>query len=223
MSKVLKKAKSFSLSADVLSHIGKQTNQSAYIENLVLLEMEGLVLSQKAAQILAEYRALSGEEPEHVVLKFIRKRIDLLKKNLISLEANPEMLPEIRVGSAFFKLNKSFEKLVAENRDREFDDKIAITFNTLFKDSHCNQEAIRRWIHAHQSKLDDYHRSLGISNPADHNRLSGVRLRVNRQKKLKQEERAKQQLAPETLALLPFTLDPMEKEIVARDNLAQDS
>lgn len=177
-----KTTKSFSFSKEIADHLDQQDRKSAYVEGLVKADLKGRILSSDTAKVLTQYQDLFGEKPDAFMRNFLQKRIAKLQQNVATLQNNPDVLSKIRVGSAFYKLNLAFDKLVRDNL--VCDPKMAITFNTLFKESKCNHQAIRRWIHANQGRLDDYHASIGISNPAQHNRQGGV---INRVRRLKQE------------------------------------
>lgn len=177
-----KTTKSFSFSDVIFAHIDQKERKSAYVEGLVRADLEGRILSSDTAKVLAQYKHLFGEDPDAFMVTFLQKRMAKFQANLHAMSENPAVMTKVRVGSAFYKLNLAFDKLVRDNL--VCDPKMAITFNTLFKESKCNHQAIRRWIHANQGRLDDYHASIGISNPAQHNRQGGV---INRVRRLKQE------------------------------------
>ena len=115
-----------------------------------------------------------------------------IESNLVTLKNKLPAEVKNKVGGAFLKLNRAYDALVEENAQR--DNKMAITFNLLFAKTACNHQAIRRWLKANRAGLDEYHLSVGITDPAVHNRQMGVLKRIQKYK----EQAARHESGEET-------------------------
>jgi hypothetical protein len=49
----------------------------------------------------------------------------------------------------------------------------AITASLLKREFAIHDEAIKAFFEQHQPEIEDYHQSIGVSNPRSHNRQSG--------------------------------------------------
>jgi hypothetical protein len=174
----------FVLNEELIRYVQTVPNRSAFARDLIYAHLNGQMMQPETADLLRTYQNLFGEEPEAVIRKVLRKRIAKIENNLISLKNKLPGEVKNRVGGAFLKLNRIYEELVEENEKLE--NKRAITFNLLFDKTRCNHQAIRRWLKANREMLDQYHLSVGITNPAVHNRQMGVLKRIQRQKEQSQ-------------------------------------
>jgi hypothetical protein len=170
----------FVLNEELIAYVHTFPNRSAFARDLITAHLNGQVMNPETAEMLKTYKNLFGEEPEDVIQKVLRKRMAKIESNLVSLKDKMPGEVKNRVGGAFLKLNRAYEALVEENAQRE--NKMAITFNLLFAKTACNHQAIRRWLKANREGLEVYHLSVGITDPAVHNRQMGVLKRIQRQK-----------------------------------------
>jgi hypothetical protein len=170
----------FVLNEELIAYVHTFPNRSAFARDLITAHLNGQVMKPETAEMLKQYKNLFGEEPEDVIQKVLRKRMAKIESNLVSLKDKLPGEVKNRVGGAFLKLNRAYEELVEENTQLE--NKLAITFNLLFSKTACNHQAIRRWLKANGEMLDAYHQSIGITDPAVHNRQMGVLKRIQRQR-----------------------------------------
>lgn len=170
----------FVLNEELIAYVRTFPNRSAFARDLITAHLNGQVMKPETAEMLKQYKNLFGEEPEDVIQKVLRKRMAKIESNLVSLKDKLPGEVKNKVGGAFLKLNRAYEELVEDNAQLE--NKMAITFNLLFSKTACNHQAIRRWLKANREMLDVYHQSIGITDPAVHNRQMGVLKRIQRQR-----------------------------------------
>jgi len=187
--KTKKHNKTFSLSPDDVAFLESVDRKSAFLGMLLEGYRKGQFIQAETAELLMKYKALFGADPEDVMKKILLRRVERIEKNMEALKDSAPADVKNRVGGAFLKLNRAYDALVAENE--ELKNKLAITFGLMFKKTGCNHQSIRGWIRANKERLDAYHLSIGISDPAIHNRQVGVIKRVKWQKA--DAEKAKQE------------------------------
>lgn len=188
-----KQNKTFALSQKVIGVLEGIQAKSAFVEELIVGSTQGRFISKETADIMTEYKSLFGADPEKVVQLYFSKRISKIKGNMVSLKDSPREEVKNKVGGAFLKLNQAFHDLVTENESLK--DKLGITFGLLFKKTGCNHSSVRNWLRAHKASLDEYHASVGIVDPASHNRQLGVLKRIAKfeeKTKLKDKEAKKE-------------------------------
>jgi hypothetical protein len=171
-----KKNKTFALSQQAVGLLESVQAKSAFVEELIIGNGQGRFISQETAGVMKEYQNIFGADPEQVIQTYLAKRVSKIKMNLQSLKESPREEVKNKVGGAFLKLNQAFHDLISENETLK--DKRAITFGLLFKKTGCNHGSIRNWLRANKDALAEYHNSLGISDPASHNRHLGVLKRI---------------------------------------------
>ena len=172
--------KTFSLSPDDVAFLDSVDRKSAFLGTLLAGYRQGQFIGAETAELLRKYKTLFGADPEDVIRKILARRIERIENNMNALKEAAPAEVKNRVGGAFLKLNRAYEELVAQNETLE--NKQAITFGLMFKQTGCNHQSIRGWIRANKERLDEYHRSLGITDPAIHNRQIGVIKRVKWQR-----------------------------------------
>lgn len=172
--------KTFSLSPDDVVFLESVDRKSAFLGMLLEGYRHGQFMRAETAELLKKYKALFGVEPEEVIRKILTRRIEKIQDNMEALKDSAPADVKNRVGGAFLKLNRAYEELVAENEGLE--NKLAITFGLMFKKTGCNHQSIRGWIRANKERLDEYHQSIGITDPSIHNRQVGVIKRVQKQR-----------------------------------------
>ena len=172
--------KTFSLNPDDVAFLESVDRKSAFLGILLEGYRQGQFMTAETAELLKKYKALFGAEPEEVIRKILTRRIEKIKDNMEALKDSSPADVKNRVGGAFLKLNRAYEELVAENEGLE--NKLAITFGLMFKKTGCNHQSIRGWIRANKERLDEYHQSIGITDPSIHNRQVGVIKRVQKQR-----------------------------------------
>ena len=177
--------KTCSLNPQVVHFLDSVDRKSAFMNEIITGYEHGRFIREETAQLLKKHHALFGADPEDTLCKILLKRIQKIESNMESLKDSAPADVKNRVGGAFLKLNRAYEALVAENKERER--KQAITFGLLFKKTGCNHQSIRGWIRANKEGLEAYHQSMGIHDPAIHNRQMGVIKRVERLKKTREE------------------------------------
>lgn len=181
--------KTFSLNPDDVAFLESVDRKSAFLGMLLEGYRQGQFMRAETAELLKKYKALFGVEPEEVIRKILTRRIEKIQDNMEALKDSSPADVKNRVGGAFLKLNRAYEELVSENEGLE--NKLAITFGLMFKKTGCNHQSIRGWIRANKERLDEYHQSIGITDPSIHNRQVGVIKRVQKQRneaeQLKQE------------------------------------
>jgi hypothetical protein len=173
----------FVLSDELVNYVHTFPNRSAFMRDLINAHLNGQVMKPETAEMLKNYQNLFGEEPEAVIRKVLQKRMAKIESNLVTLKNKLPAEVKNKVGGAFLKLNRAYDALVEENAQRE--NKMAITFNLLFSKTACNHQAIRRWLKANREGLEAYHLSVGITDPAVHNRQMGVLKRIQKHKEQK--------------------------------------
>ncbi len=178
--KTKKHNKTFSLSPDDVAFLESVDRKSAFLGMLLEGYRKGQFIQTETAELLKKYKALFGVEPEEVIRKILTRRIEKIQDNMEALKDSAPADVKNRVGGAFLKLNRAYEELVAENEGLE--NKLAITFGLMFKKTGCNHQSIRGWIRANKERLDEYHQSIGITDPSIHNRQVGVIKRVQKQR-----------------------------------------
>jgi hypothetical protein len=171
-----KQNKTFALSQKVIGLLERVQGKSAFVEELIVGSTEGRFISKETADIMTEYKNLFGSDPEKVIQLYFAKRISKIKMNMVSLKESPREEVKNKVGGAFLKLNQAFHDLVTENESLKH--KLGITFGLLFKKTGCNHASVRNWLRAHKVSVDEYHASVGIVDPASHNRQLGVLKRI---------------------------------------------
>jgi len=177
--------KTFSLNPQAVHFLDSVDRKSAFMNEIITGYEHGRFIREETAQLLKKHHALFGADPEDTLCKILLKRIQKIESNMESLKDSAPAEVKNRVGGAFLKLNRAYEALVAENKEREM--KQAITFGLLFKKTGCNHQSIRGWIRANKEGLEAYHQSMGIHDPAIHNRQMGVIKRVERLKQTREE------------------------------------
>jgi hypothetical protein len=190
-----KQNKTFALSQKVIGILEGVQGKSAFVEELIVGSTQGRFISKETADIMTEYKSLFGSDPEKVVQLYFSKRISKIKGNMVSLKDSPREEVKNKVGGAFLKLNQAFRDLVTENESLK--DKLGITFGLLFKKTGCNHSSVRNWLRANKASVEEYHVSVGIVDPASHNRQLGVLKRIAKfeeKNKLKEKE-AKKEIA----------------------------
>ena len=157
---------------ETIAFLKGQKNKSAYVQNLIERDRQGMGVSDELSHLMQQYRRSFGQEPDRVICDGLRKKIDKMTSNL----AGP--LRKNQLGAAFQKLDRAFDQIKADN-ERQDDQakKLAFTFGTLLDTGKCNHDAIRRWLRINRDKIEDYHRTVGIADPQRHNRQRGVLLR----------------------------------------------
>lgn len=178
--KTKKHNKTFSLSPDDVAFLESVDRKSAFLGMLFEGYRKGQFIQAETAELLRKYKALFGDDPEDAIKKILLRRVERIEKNMEALKDSAPAEVKNRVGGAFLKLNRAYEELVAENEG--LDNRLAITFGLLFKRTGCNHQSIRGWIRANKERLDEYHQSIGITDPAIHNRQVGVIKRVQKQR-----------------------------------------
>ena len=178
--------KTFSLSPDDVAFLDSVDRKSAFLGTLLEGYRQGQFIGAETSELLRKYKTLFGADPEDVIRKILARRIERIENNMNALKEAAPAEVKNRVGGAFLKLNRAYEELVAQNETLE--NKQAITFGLMFKKTGCNHQSIRGWLRANKERLDAYHHSLGISDPAIHNRQMGVIKRVTRLKEEKRQE-----------------------------------
>lgn len=191
--KTKKHNKTFSLSPDDVAFLESVDRKSAFLGMLLEGYRKGQFIQAETAELLKKYKALFGADPEDVIKKILLRRVERIENNMEALKDSAPAEVKNRVGGAFLKLNRAYDALVAENEGLK--NKLAVTFGLMFKKTGCNHQSIRGWIRANKERLDEYHQSIGISDPAIHNRQVGVIKRVKWQKE--DAEKAKQEMAQE--------------------------
>jgi hypothetical protein len=186
---VKKVNKTFSLSHDAVTFLDSVDRKSSFVGMLLEGYRKGQFIQAETAELLRKYKALFGADPEDVIKKILLRRVERIENNMEALKDSAPAEVKNRVGGAFLKLNRAYDALVAENEGLK--NKLAITFGLMFKKTGCNHQSIRGWIRANKERLDAYHLSIGISDPAIHNRQVGVIKRVKWQKA--DAEKAKQE------------------------------
>ena len=177
--------KTFSLNPQAVHFLDSVDRKSAFMNEIITGYEHGRFIREETAQLLKKHHALFGADPEDTLCKILLKRIQKIESNMESLKDSAPAEVKNRLGGAFLKLNRAYEALVAENKEREM--KQAITFGLLFKKTGCNHQSIRGWIRANKEGLEAYHQSMGIHDPAIHNRQMGVIKRVERLKQTREE------------------------------------
>lgn len=188
-----KKNKTFALSQQAIGLLESVQAKSAFVEELIVGSGQGRFIRNETAGIMKEYQNLFGVDPEQVIQSYLAKRVSKLKMNLESLKERPREEVKNKVGGAFLKLNKAFHDLTSENESLTH--KLGITFGLLFKRTGCNHGSVRKWLRANKAFVEEYHASIGIVDPARHNRDLGVLKRVAKfeeKAKLKQKETKKE-------------------------------
>jgi len=185
--------KTFSLTPDAVAFLDSVDRKSSFVGMLLEGYQQGQFMKAETAELLRKYKTLFGADPEDVIRKILLRRVERIENNMEALKDSAAADVKNRVGGAFLKLNRAYDALVAENETLE--NKLAVTFGLMFKKTGCNHQSIRGWIRANKERLDEYHQSIGISDPAIHNRQVGVIKRVKWQKA--DAEKAKQEATPE--------------------------
>lgn len=178
--KTKKHNKTFFLSPDDVAFLESVDRKSAFLGMLLEGYRKGQFIQAETAELLRKYKALFGSNPEDVIKKILLRRVERIENNMEALKDSASAEVKNRVGGAFLKLNRAYDALVAENETVE--NKRAVTFGLMFKKTGCNHQSIRGWIRANKERLDEYHQSIGISDPAIHNRQVGVIKRVKWQR-----------------------------------------
>ena len=172
--------KTFSLNHDAVTFLDSVDRKSSFVNMLIEGYQQGRFIEPETTELLRKYKTLFGADPEEVIRKILLKKVERIEKNMEALKDSAPADVKNKVGGAFLKLNRAYEELVAENEGLE--NKFAITFGLMFKRTGCNHQSIRGWIRANKERLDDYHQSIGITDPAIHNRQVGVMKRVKWQR-----------------------------------------
>ncbi len=178
--KVKKHNKTFSLSPDDVAFLDSIDRKSAFLGMLIEGYRKGQFIQAETAELLRKYKTLFGADPEDVIRKILLRRVERIENNIEALKDSAPAEVKNRVGGAFLKLNRAYDALVAENEGLK--NKLAVTFGLMFKKTGCNHQSIRGWIRANKERLDEYHQSIGITDPAIHNRQVGVIKRVKWQR-----------------------------------------
>ena len=195
--KTKKHNKTFSLSPDDVAFLESVDRKSAFLGMLIEGYRKGQFIQAETAELLKKYKALFGADPEDVIRKILLRRVERIENNMEALKDSAPTDVKNRVGGAFLKLNRAYDALVAENEGLK--NKLAVTFGLMFKKTGCNHQSIRGWIRANKERLDEYHQSIGINDPAIHNRQVGVIKRVKWQKADAEAEQLKQEVTQEKL------------------------
>ena len=177
--------KTFSLTPEAVTFLDTVERKSTFMNEIITGYEHGRFIREETAQLLKKHQSLFGVDPEDALHKILLKKIQKIESNMKSLKDTAPAELKNKVGGAFLKLNRAYEALVAENKESAR--KQAITFGLLFKKTGCNHQSIRGWIRANKEGLAAYHQSMGIHDPAIHNRQMGVIKRVERIKKTREE------------------------------------
>lgn len=208
--------KTFSIRPDHVAFLESVDRKSAFLEMLIEGYRKGQFIKAETAELLNKYKTLFGADPENVIKKILVRKVERIERNMEALKDSAPAEVKNRVGGAFLKLNRAYDALVTENETLE--NKLAITFGLMFKKTGCNHQSIRGWIRANKQRIDQYHQSIGISDPSIHNRQVGVIKRVKWQKaeseaekNVKESDKEKQEVEVKKAFEIPVQAIPVQK------------
>ncbi|MEB3703212.1 hypothetical protein Bealeia1_02042 (plasmid) [Candidatus Bealeia paramacronuclearis] len=204
-----KGAKMLTLSLENLAFLKTIQGQSLFVDTLLdrCRTQETLSGSQRTAELVDRYYALTGVLPEKAYQKFLQKRIALLEKNRTQMKS-PSLAGSHLSGSAFLKLDQALEHLQAENATKDL--KQAVTYGVMFRMTGCNQQTIRNWFQARKQDIAAYHKSLGVEDPGIHNRQVAVVERVRRAQALRESRTSQEDNSQgETVSCQKLPLSPL--------------
>jgi hypothetical protein len=177
-------SKNFLLDQTAVDVIKPVKNKSAFVSSLIQSYQDGCVIQKETALALKRYQDVFGQNPEDFILKTLENKFKKIEDNALMLKG--KKVEKVRVGSAFPKINQAYKEIVQDNK--KSDDKIAITFNVLFNKTGCSHPAIRTWIRANQDMIDAYHKKIKITDPKEHNRKQGLKMRTQNKQSLTHKE-----------------------------------
>lgn len=177
-------SKNFLLDQTAVDVIKSVKNKSAFVSSLIQSYQDGCVIQKETALALKRYQNVFGQNPEDFILKALENKFKKIEDNALMLKG--KKVEKVRVGSAFPKINQAYKEIVQDNK--KGDDKIAVTFTVLFNKTGCSHPAIRTWIRANQDMIDAYHKKIKITDPKEHNRKQGLKIRTQNKQSLTHNE-----------------------------------